>query len=189
MRVIAGKFKGRRLEAVPGKKTRPTSDKIKEAVFQMMGPFFEGGTCLDLFAGSGSLGIEAISRGIDYAVFIDRQGTAIQTIHKNIATVKIEDKAEVSRMDAFRALRVTAKNNACFDLILIDPPYEQIDYTKLIQEIIKQGLVKEGGLIYCEHSPDEKLPEEDHLEIIKQVNYGHTTGITIYRKSTNDQLD
>lgn len=185
MRVIAGNHKGRRLEAVPGNKTRPTSDKIKEAVFQMMGPFFDGGICLDLFAGSGSLGIEAISRGMDYAVFIDRQRTAIQTIDKNIEALKIESQTEVSRMDAFRALRINEKNNACFDLILIDPPYEQVDYTKLIQEIMKQGLVKEGGLIYCEHSPTEDLPQEDNLEVIKQVNYGHTTGITIYRKSAN----
>src|SRR5699024_12217961 len=115
MRVIAGELKGRRLEAVPGKQTRPTSDKVKEATFQMMGPFFNGGRCLDLFAGSGSLGIEAISRGMDYAVFIDKQSKAIHTIYKNIKTMKIEEQTEVARMDAFRALKVTQKNKAKFD--------------------------------------------------------------------------
>lgn len=187
MRVIAGEFKGRRLEAVPGKKTRPTSDKIKEAIFQMMGPFFEGGTCLDLFAGSGSLGIEAISRGMDYAVFIDRQRPAIQTIYKNIETLKIEEQTEVSRMDASRALRVMNKNKASYDLILLDPPYEQVDYIKLIQEILDLNLLKDGGLIYCEHSLQEKLPpEDDQLKMIKQISYGHTTSVTIYRFSVKD---
>lgn len=186
MRVITGDFKGRRLEAVPGKKTRPTSDKIKEAVFQIMGPFFDGGTCLDLFAGSGSLGIEALSRGIDYTVFIDRQRAAIQTIERNIETLNISGQSEVSRMDAFRALRITAKNGGNFDLILIDPPYEQVDYLKLITEIMKLNLLAKNGFIYCEHSPSEELPRSiDNLALIKQVNYGHTTGVTIYRRLTN----
>lgn len=181
MRVIAGELKGRRLEAVPGKQTRPTSDKVKEATFQMMGPFFNGGRCLDLFAGSGSLGIEAISRGMDYAVFIDKQSKAIHTIYKNIKTMKIEEQTEVARMDAFRALKVTQKNKAKFDLIMIDPPYDKLDYTDILNEIIKRELLNDGGLIYCEHGTTEDLPSNlEELQVIKQMNYGQTTGITIY---------
>jgi|SRR5690625_1658779 len=181
MRVIAGDLKGRRLEAVPGKQTRPTSDKIKEATFQIMGPFFYGGRCLDLFAGSGSLGIEAISRGMDYTVFIDKQSKAIHTIYKNIKTMKIEEQTEVARMDAFRGLRVTAKNKAKFDLIILDPPYEKVDYTKVLNEIIEQKLLNDGGMIYCEHDPSKDLPQNlGDLQVIKQTNYGQTTGITIY---------
>ncbi len=185
MRVIAGDLKGRRLEAVPGKQTRPTSDKVKEAAFQIMGPFFYGGRCLDLFAGSGSLGIEAISRGMDYAVFIDKQSKAIHTIYKNIKAMKIEEQTEVARMDAFRALRITAKNKADFDLIIVDPPYEKLDYTKLLNEIIEQELLSDGGMIYCEHDPSADLPENvDDLQITRQINYGQTTGITIYLNGT-----
>lgn len=181
MRVIAGELKGRRLEAVPGKQTRPTSDKVKESVFQMMGPFFYGGRCLDLFAGSGSLGIETISRGMDYAVFIDNQSKAIHTIYKNIEAMKIEEQTEVARMDAFRALRVVAKNNAKFDLIIVDPPYKKVDYTKILNEIIKQQLLNDGGIIYFEHDPSEDLPQNiDQLKVIKQADYGSTTAITIY---------
>src|SRR5690625_390253 len=117
MRVIAGDFRGRILKSVPGTQTRPTSDKIKEAAFHMMGPFFDGGICLDLFAGSGSLGIEAISRGFDFSVFIEKNRRAIHTISKNIKLLNIEEKTEVSRMDAFKALRVTAKNKSKFNLI------------------------------------------------------------------------
>src|SRR5690625_944768 len=84
MRIISGTNRGLKLKAVPGKNTRPTSDKVKESLFNMIGPYFSGGTCLDLFAGSGSLGLEAISRGIEHATFIDKNGLAIKTIHDNI---------------------------------------------------------------------------------------------------------
>lgn len=183
MRVIAGELRGRKLKAVPGKETRPTSDKVKEAAFQIMGPFFEGGTCLDLFAGSGSLGIEAISRGIEYVVFIEKQGKAIHTINENIEALGIEKQVEVSRMDAFRALRVVAKNKACFDIILIDPPYETVNFNTLLQEIMDRDLLKSNGIIFCEHDIKEDLPLTcAGLEVMKQVDYGGTTGITIYEK-------
>ena len=84
MRIIAGEFGGRRLKAVPGMKTRPTTDKIKESMFNIIGPYFDGGRALDLFAGSGGLSIEAVSRGVDQAVLIDRQYQAIKTIKENI---------------------------------------------------------------------------------------------------------
>lgn len=190
MRVIAGDFKGRKFKAVPGKLTRPTSDKIKEAAFQIMGPFFQGGICLDLFAGSGSLGIEALSRGMEYAVFIDKQPKAIHTINENVKIMRIEEKTEVLRKDAFRALQIVSKNNASFDLILIDPPYENMDYEKLLIEIMDLQLLSENGLIYCEHMTTTDLPMNlTGLKVIKQTKYGGTTGITIYQKIINNKSD
>src|SRR5690625_4822655 len=121
MRVIAGNLKGRILKTVPGKSTRPTSDKVKEAVFHMLGPFFEEGICLDLFAGSGSLGIEDISRGMEQAIFIEKNGKAVKTIEENIKLVNIKDRVEIIRMDAYRSLRVLGKRQNQFDLIFIDP--------------------------------------------------------------------
>src|SRR5690625_5258619 len=109
MRVIAGQFKGRRLKTVPGKNTRPTSDKIKEAVFHMMGPFFQGGQCLDLFAGSGSLGIEAYSRGMDSVTFIDHSNQAIKCIRTNVKELQMEDNSQIYRNDAFRAIHTLGK--------------------------------------------------------------------------------
>ncbi len=100
MRVISGEYGGRRLRAVPGMKTRPTTDKVKEAIFNIIGPYFNGGTSLDLFAGSGGLSIEGVSRGIDHAVLIDRQGAAIKTIHQNIEVTKEPDKFTVYKRDA-----------------------------------------------------------------------------------------
>ncbi|GGJ86852.1 putative rRNA methyltransferase YlbH [Lentibacillus kapialis] len=185
MRVIAGLHKGRQLEAVPGKTTRPTSDKVKEAVFQVIGPFFEqGGTCLDLFAGSGSLGIEALSRGMDQGIFVDKHPKAIHTINENIRRLKMEQSTEVFRTDAFRALNAAAKRKLCFDLILLDPPYKKVNYNALLETIERMQLLKESGLIYCEHNASEQLPVETRdLYVMKQETYNDTIGITVYKKS------
>lgn len=186
MRVIAGKLGGRKLKAVPNKRTRPTSDRVKEAAFQIIGPFFQEGKCLDLFSGSGSLGIEAISRGIDHTVFIDKQQGAIHTIKENIRTMKITEQTEVYQMDAFQALRVLGrKKDHVFDLILIDPPYKTVEFDTLFNEIEKFNLLKENGIIFCEHDPSEHLPQTyGDLQTVKKSNYGKTTSITIYRKQT-----
>lgn len=183
MRIITGKYGGRRLKSVSGKKTRPTADKIKEAVFQMIGPYFSGGTCLDLFAGSGALGIEAISRGIDKAIFIDKQAAAIHTIKENINTLNIGPQTSVLKMDANKALKVLANKNECFNLILIDPPYEKVNIEEIVEKLLIDNLIAEGGIIYCEHDVSETLPEcIGELEKVKQSKYSGTTKVTIYEK-------
>ncbi|MBP2256093.1 16S rRNA (guanine(966)-N(2))-methyltransferase RsmD [Virgibacillus alimentarius] len=182
MRVIAGELKGRQMKSVPGKTTRPTTDKVKEAVFQMIGPYFSGGTCLDLFAGSGALGIEALSRGIEQIVFVDKQSSAVHTIYENLKLLKIENKAEVFRTDAFRAIQAAAKRKLQFDLIFLDPPYKKMNYESLIHQIMQLDLLAENGMMYCEHHPSEKIPlHHEHLNVIKQANYGSTIGITIFK--------
>lgn len=183
MRVIAGEMKGRKLDAVPGTATRPTTDKIKESVFQMIGPFFEGGKCLDLFAGSGSLGIEALSRGMDEAIFVDKNPKAVQVIKQNLKTLNVEKSSEVYRTDAFRALQAVAKRGLKFKLILLDPPYGKVDYCEIIEQIIQSDLLAEYGIIYAEHVPGEQLPEaSDELNVLKRTDYSNAIGITIYEK-------
>lgn len=184
MRVIAGDHKGRQLKAVPGKTTRPTTDKVKESVFQVIGPFFPGGAVLDLFAGSGSLGIEALSRGMDRAIFVDKHPKAIHTIHENLRTLNITKQSEVFRADAFRAVQATAKRELSFSLILLDPPYKQGGYEKLLQAIIELKLLRPGGMIYCEHNPQEVLPKTvgSSLAVFKREDYGGTTAMTIYQR-------
>ncbi|MFC4023260.1 16S rRNA (guanine(966)-N(2))-methyltransferase RsmD [Oceanobacillus longus] len=182
MRVIAGDLKGRQLKAVSGKSTRPTTDKVKEAVFQVMGPFFDGGNVLDLFAGSGSMGIEALSRGMEYGVFVDKHPKAIHTIYENLRTMNLEHSSEVFRAEAHRALKAAAKRELKFDLILLDPPYGKVDYEEILNDIIKLNLIQSGGTIYCEHDLSEKLPSKvEHLEVHKAERYGGTIGITIYK--------
>ena len=124
MRVVSGKCKGHPLKAVPGNTTRPTTDKVKESIFNMIG-YFDGGIALDLFGGSGGLGIEALSRGIDKAIFVDRDSKAIKVIHQNLESCRVQEQAEVYRNDAERAVKALIKREMSFDLILIDPPYKE----------------------------------------------------------------
>lgn len=183
MRVIAGTYKGKRLKAVPGVSTRPTTDKVKEAVFQVIGPYFQGGTCLDLFAGSGSLGLEAISRGMDRAIFVDQHPKAVQVIKQNVAQLNLESEVEVFRADAYRALGAAAKRGLSFDLIFLDPPYGKGQYEKLVSHALELHLLTEDGIIYCEHAAMETpLLNLDELALLKQENYGGTIGISIYQR-------
>lgn len=183
MRVISGVYKGRQLKAVPGKSTRPTTNKVKEALFQVIGPYFQGGAVMDLFAGSGSLGIEAMSRGLDQAIFVDKHPKAIHTINANVKAMKLEEQTEVFKADAFRSLNAVAKRGLQFELILLDPPYKTVNYETYLNEIDQLHLLKKGGFVYCEHDVSEKLPKHhEHFSVMKQENYGGTIGITIYKK-------
>lgn len=183
VRVIAGTMRGRQLKSVKSKTTRPTSDKIKEAIFHKIGPFFNGGVCLDLFAGSGSLGIEAISRGMDQAILIEKANDAVQVINQNVTMLKITDQVEVYRNDAFRALDILRKKKQQFNLIMLDPPYELIDYNKVLAEVIASNIMVDSCIIYCEHAPDlEMLIDDNILETIYTKKYSGTTSITLFRK-------
>lgn len=182
MRVIAGVHKGRQLKAVSGKSTRPTTDKVKEALFQVIGPYFKGGAVLDLFAGSGSLGIEALSRGMEQAIFVDKYPKAIHTIHENLKSMKLKETSEVFRTDALRAIHAAAKRGLQFDLIFLDPPYKKVNHETLLTEVVQLQLIKQNGFIYCEHDASENLPKQhEHFSLVKQENYGGTIGVTIYK--------
>ncbi|WP_078547345.1 16S rRNA (guanine(966)-N(2))-methyltransferase RsmD [Litchfieldia alkalitelluris] len=181
MRVISGTCKGRPLKAVPGTTTRPTTDKVKEAIFNMIGPFFDGGEALDLFGGSGGLGIEALSRGIDKVIFVDKEFKAIQTIKENISNCGFTDRVEIYRNDANRALKAIIKREIRFDYIFLDPPYNNNQLKALIAMIADYHLLSENGYIVAEHDHEMNLPEViGNLSIIKKEKYG-ITAITVYQ--------
>jgi 16S rRNA (guanine(966)-N(2))-methyltransferase RsmD len=173
MRIISGSCKGRKLKAVPGKSTRPTADKMKETIFNWIGPYFDGGLGLDLFAGSGGLGLEALSRGFSRMIFVDHDKYAIQTVKENVSLCNFQDQCEVYQNDAHRALRAVAKRGLQFDAIFIDPPYQKQIITALLKEIDKRSLLKDSGYTICEHAPEAKLPDSvGKLQQIKQIHYG-----------------
>lgn len=181
MRVVSGKCKGHPLKAVPGNTTRPTTDKVKEAIFNIIGPYFDGGLALDLFGGSGGLGIEALSRGIDKAIFVDRDGKAIKVIHQNLESCKLEAQAEVYRNDAERAVKALMKRALSFDLVLLDPPYKDQKIISLISIMDQHDLLKEDGIVMAEHGVDIDLPETiGRLVKVRAENYG-ITAISIYK--------
>jgi 16S rRNA (guanine966-N2)-methyltransferase len=181
MRVISGKCKGRHLQAVPGMSTRPTTDKVKEAIFNMIGPYFSGGVGLDLFGGSGGLGIEALSRGLDLVIFVDYDAKAVQTIKKNVAACGLQDQAEIYRNDAERALRAIVKRGLCFDVIFLDPPYKEQKLPTLLSFIDTHYLLEKDGVVVAEHAAEIHLPERvGGLCKWKQETYG-ITAVSIYR--------
>lgn len=180
MRVVSGTCKGRTLKGVPGTGTRPTTDKVKESIFNMIGPYFDGGLVLDLFAGSGGLGIEALSRGMDKGIFVDRDYAALQTVKLNLDVCKLSERAEVYKNDSHRALKALIKRELSFDLILLDPPYKKQRLIELLEEISKARVLKEKGYIVCEHSHDVTLPEQIDGLIVKRKEVYGIIAITIY---------
>ncbi|WP_163530376.1 16S rRNA (guanine(966)-N(2))-methyltransferase RsmD [Halobacillus ihumii] len=182
MRVIAGVHKGRQLKPVPNHKTRPTTDKVKESLFQIIGPFFDGGQVLDLFAGSGGLGIEALSRGAKHCVFVDQQHKAIQVIHENLETLSLKDQAEIFRTDAHRAIKAAGKRGLTFQYIFLDPPYKKFSYEELLEALIHEELIDSGTTVVCEHDAAEDIPVQvGQLKQIKTEKYGSNIGVSIFR--------
>ena len=185
MRVISGEYRGRRLKALEGNNTRPTTDKVKESIYNMIGPYFDGGRVLDLFAGSGALGIEALSRGMNQAVFVDRHFGAIKIIKQNIALIRAENKSHVLKMDANQAIDYL-KNDQAFDLILLDPPYATQEIEEQLEHLYQAKLIAEGAIIVCETDASIHLKEQiASLVQTKRVVYGHTA-VTIYRHEVYD---
>ena len=122
MRIISGKYAKRNLFTLKSNRTRPTSDKVKESLFNSLGQFFDGGNVLDLYAGSGALGIEAVSRGYDHASLVDINHAACSIIKKNVALTKEENRFEIYNMRSSAALKLFAEIGQSFDLVFLDPP-------------------------------------------------------------------
>lgn len=181
MRVISGTAKGRPLKAVPGMGTRPTTDKVKEAVFSMIGPYFDGGHALDLFAGTGGLGIEALSRGVERAVFIDIEKTSIGVIRHNLQATGLEDRAEVYRNEASRAIAALAKREVRFDLVFLDPPYRLKNVDQLMLKLQEAGLLAPNASVVAEHDAESTYGDTvGALACVRRSVYGETA-ITVYR--------
>ncbi|MGG4553757.1 16S rRNA (guanine(966)-N(2))-methyltransferase RsmD [Paenibacillus sp. FSL W8-0186] len=180
MRVISGSAKGRPLKAVPGMGTRPTTDKVKEALFSMIGPYFEGGTVLDLFAGTGGLGIEALSRGMDRAIFVDLDYKSVETVKANLKAAGFAEQAEVYKNDAERALKTLAKRGASFDLVFLDPPYRLKHGDKLMERMDELNLLEDQAILVLEYESSFEYQDHfGHFRTIRKTDYGET-GITIY---------
>jgi len=175
MRVIAGEFKSRQLKSVDSHLTRPTTDKNKENLFNMIGPYFDGGVCLDLFGGSGGLGIEALSRGMNRLYTVDKQYKAFQTIRENFRLLKIEDRAFVYKMDYRKALQKFHDENLSFDLVLLDPPYGLKINQSILDFLLKNAMLNDNCLIVIEDLNEEKLDIQEPFVLKKQQTYGITT--------------
>ena len=175
MRIVAGEYRTRVIKPVEGDGTRPTSDKIKEAIFSRIGPYFDGGTMLDLFGGSGNMGLEAISRGIDHVYFSDDAMPAIQTIRANVKTLGVDKQCDIIRCDYMRMLETCANEQIRFDLIYLDPPYKKQQIANILMFIEEHALLKEQGTIVCESLKEDEFAETyGTLYKVKEKTYGIT---------------
>ncbi|WP_240417499.1 16S rRNA (guanine(966)-N(2))-methyltransferase RsmD [Paenibacillus periandrae] len=189
MRVISGSAKGRQLKSVPGTGTRPTTDKVKEAIFSMIGPYFEGGQVLDLFAGTGGLSIEALSRGMEHAVLTDIDKKSIDIIKQNLQATGFIEQAAIYCTDARRAMKALVKREERFDLVFLDPPYR----IKLVQELLEQldqhNLLNPLATIVVEHDIEDTYQDTiGRLQWIRRAEYGDTA-ITIYKNNDADAAE
>lgn len=172
LRIIGGFHKSRKIKEVNSELTRPTTDRNKEAIFNILGQYFDGGVMLDLFAGSGALGIEAISRGIDEVDFIESNSLAIKTIKDNLNTLKIIENVFVIKQDVFDYLNTTTKN---YDLIIADPPYTLNQYDKLLELIVSRQLLNNDGIIVFEANKNTELLEgKRNIIKYKEKVFGNT---------------
>lgn len=182
MRIIAGEAKGRRLESVKGMGTRPTSDKVKGAMFNIIQNRIEGSLVLDLFAGTGNLGLEAISRGSRKAVFVEKDRKVISVLNKNRKALGYIDKTEVIARDVLKALTGLSKRDILFDIIFIDPPYHK-GYNELVLDAVDRAeILQRDGIIIIEHDKNV-LPAERVGSLVRfDLRIYGGTGISFYRK-------
>ncbi len=185
MRIITGLAKGKKLETLEGEATRPTSERIKEAIFSSIQFEVENRKVLDLFAGSGQMGLEAISRGALRSVFIDSSREAMEIVKKNAKFVGFDDKCHYLVSDWRNYIR-KASGRECFDLVFVDPPYSMECCAEAAELLAEKNLIIPGALVVLESGTEELNPEDTRLrgyEIIKSTHYGKKTfvNILVYR--------
>lgn len=179
MRVISGSARGRRLKELPGMDTRPTTDKVKESLFNIIQFDIEGRRVLDLFGGTGQLGIEALSRGAARCTFVDMSRQAADVIRDNLKTVGFSELASVHQGDAVAFLAGCREK---FDLIFLDPPYQSQLLERCLQEITKFDILSEHGIMICESAVETQLPEPDApYEKGREYRYGKIK-LTVYHR-------
>jgi 16S rRNA (guanine(966)-N(2))-methyltransferase RsmD len=159
MRIIGGWARSRRLAAPAGDATRPTADRVREAIFSILGPPPEGARVLDLFAGAGGMGLEALSRGAAGAVFVDRAPAAVKCLRANIAALDVGDIAEVLPIDAIRAVNQLGRGEHRFDWVFIDPPYDTELAAAALAAVAGGALLGAEPAIVVEHDRRRELPE------------------------------
>jgi 16S rRNA (guanine966-N2)-methyltransferase len=185
MRIVAGTFRSRRLKSLKGLALRPTSDRLRETLFNILGMRVEGSRFLDLFAGTGAIGIEAISRGAAFAVFVENHSAAVRLIRENLASLGIEARARIIAANAVSAIAKLDKSPfGPFDFIFLDPPYAlEQEYGATLSALEQSSLTGESTIIIAEHRKSFMLPASaGKLEQVRVVRHGDAS-LSFYRKS------
>ncbi|MBR1750193.1 MAG: 16S rRNA (guanine(966)-N(2))-methyltransferase RsmD [Ruminococcus sp.] len=182
MRVITGSARGRKLKAPEGSDVRPTSDLVKESIYSIIQFDVPGADVLDLFAGSGQLGIEALSRGANHCVFVDKAPSSVALVRENVMACGFNDKSRILTSDSCEYL-LTAKKG--FDIALLDPPYSMGLIEKAMERLPDK--INDGGIVVCEHERELTLPDEfGTLKLHKRYKYGKIA-LTVYKKPSTEE--
>ena len=180
MRIVGGLYRHRLINYPnDAKHIRPTKDRIREAIFSALGDI-SGATVLDLYAGSGAMGIEAISRGAKHCYFVDKNNIAINCVKENLNSLKIKDEASVIKDEDKNALKSFINNNISFDIVILDPPYAEGEYQNIIDILLENKLIKEHGIIICESNYSLSLKPMETI-IDKEYSYGEIKVRIIWR--------
>lgn len=184
LRIISGERRGRTIKTLGGSSTRPTSDRVKESLFNIIQARLPGSSILDLFSGSGNLGLEAMSRGGEEAVFVEKNPNALAVLRENCRSLDYMDYIEILPYDVLKAIPVLAAKNRSFDIVFMDPPYDHDLETPAITALDRCNLVKDDGIIIVEHLMEDE--QQDIIGSFKRYDirkYGNTA-ISLYRKET-----
>ena len=184
MRIITGRIKGLKLFSPQNIEIRPTADRVKESVFNILGNGFWESNVLDLFSGSGNLGLESWSRGATKVHFVECSKPSIELLNKNILKAKIQDYVKVYRTDAIRSIESFAKQQIKFEYIFADPPYNNGLVGQLLQELEKFDILAETGVVIIEHSTQEliDLTSLNKLSLVRKERYGDTV-VSFFKKT------
>lgn len=183
MRVITGSARGRKLNAPEGLDVRPTTDKVKEGIFSAIQFDIENAVVLDLFAGSGQMGIEAISRGAEKAVFVDNSQRALKCVNENLRSLKFEKYADVINRDSYDYIKHI---NRKFDIVILDPPYRYNHINNILPFVAEK--LNNGGYIICEYEKEaviDNIPESLHIK--KTYRYGKIIVTILYKNSDESE--
>ena len=186
MRIISGDARGRTLVAPAGQKTRPTQDYVRESLFNILQFQVNGASVLDLFAGTGALALESISRGAASAVLVDSDRAACEAIRKNIRSVQCADRCRLIQRDYRQALMEIAEKDEKFSLVFLDPPYRMTETGDMCRELALRGLLKHGALILVEHRKGFPPQTEGPFELEQVRKYGDTE-ISFVRYTGNEE--
>ena len=186
MRVITGTARGRRLKELEGSDTRPTTDKVKESLFNILQFELEGRRVLDLFAGTGQLGIEALSRGAAHCTFVERRSDAVRLVRENLKVTDLTEQARVVQGDALEFLAGCREK---FDIILLDPPYEAGLLEPALERIAGFDILSPHGIIVAEHPDGRQLPPlAAPCGVSRTYRYGRI-GLTVYRRAGEEKVE
>ena len=182
MRVISGSARGLKLKSPEGLNTRPTADRIKESLFNIISPYIYDSTFLDLFSGSGAIGIEALSRGAKEASFVDFDINSINIIKTNISLSKFEQKSTIYNLNVLDAIDKLSTENKKFDIIFLDPPYNKGLLLPTLKKIEEHKILKDDGFIICEQHIDEPKIELETLYVYRTKEYKITKIVFLENK-------